>query len=75
MAEDQGRETAGRAWEPLGETDPWDVGRHAPLDLQGLDGVCILVGTKKGAFFITSDAARDQWTVQGPVFLATSSTT
>ena len=68
MAEDQGRETAGRAWEPLGETDPWDVGRHAPLDLLGLDGVCVLVGTKKGAFFITSNAARDQWTVQGPVF-------
>ena len=37
MAEDQGRESAGRAWEPLGDTDPWDVGRrpHVRIFING----------------------------------------
>ncbi|MCZ6655971.1 MAG: hypothetical protein O7C67_01625 [Gammaproteobacteria bacterium] len=30
--------------------------------------VCVLVGAKKGAFFITGNAARDPWRVQGPAF-------
>ena len=28
----------------------------------------ILVGTRKGAFILTSDAGRKQWTVDGPLF-------
>jgi hypothetical protein len=30
--------------------------------------VRVLVGTKKGAFILTSDGAREQWTVDGPHF-------
>lgn len=30
--------------------------------------VRVLVGTKKGAFILTSDSARDKWTVEGPLF-------
>jgi photosystem II stability/assembly factor-like uncharacterized protein len=33
-----------------------------------MSGVRVLVGTKKGAFVLTSDAARRQWTVDGPHF-------
>ena len=31
-------------------------------------GVRVLVGTKKGAFILTSDERREQWDVQGPLF-------
>ena len=31
--------------------------------------VRVLVGTRKGAFILTSDAKRDRWEVQGPHFL------
>src|SRR5262244_3912842 len=30
--------------------------------------VRVLVGTKKGAFILTSDGKRGQWTVEGPLF-------
>ena len=30
--------------------------------------VRVLVGTRKGAFILTSDGARQQWTVDGPHF-------
>jgi photosystem II stability/assembly factor-like uncharacterized protein len=33
-----------------------------------MSGVRVLVGTRKGAFVLTSDAARKQWTVSGPFF-------
>ncbi len=33
-----------------------------------MGGVRVLVGTRKGAFVLTSDAARKQWDVQGPHF-------
>lgn len=33
-----------------------------------MSGVRVLVGTKKGAFVITSDAKREQWDVDGPHF-------
>ncbi|MGH0037062.1 MAG: glycosyl hydrolase [Myxococcota bacterium] len=32
-------------------------------------GLSLLVGTKKGAFFLDADAARDRWSVEGPHFL------
>jgi photosystem II stability/assembly factor-like uncharacterized protein len=32
-------------------------------------GVAVLVGTRKGAFFLTSDAARKKWQTNGPHFL------
>lgn len=32
-------------------------------------GVAVLVGTRKGAFVLKSDAARRNWTMQGPHFL------
>ena len=28
--------------------------------------VCVLVGTKKGAFLLDGDAARKTWTLRGP---------
>ena len=35
---------------------------------RGASGVRLLVGTKKGAFVLTSDGARKQWEVSGPHF-------
>jgi photosystem II stability/assembly factor-like uncharacterized protein len=34
-----------------------------------LNGLTVLVGTKKGAFFLTADAGRDRFALHGPVFL------
>ena len=33
-----------------------------------MSGVRLLVGTKKGAFILTSDGKREQWDVSGPHF-------
>jgi BNR/Asp-box repeat len=33
-----------------------------------MSGVRVLVGTRKGAFVLTSDANREQWDVRGPLF-------
>ena len=33
-----------------------------------MSGVRVLVGTRKGAFVLTSDAKRKQWDVSGPHF-------
>ena len=33
-----------------------------------MSGVRVLVGTKKGAFILTSDGARQHWAVSGPHF-------
>ncbi|MBI1785714.1 exo-alpha-sialidase, partial [Candidatus Sumerlaeota bacterium] len=33
-----------------------------------MSGVRVLVGTRKGAFILTSDAKRAKWDVQGPLF-------
>ena len=30
--------------------------------------VRLLVGTRKGAFVLTSDGTRDDWNVEGPLF-------
>ena len=34
----------------------------------GMSGVRVLVGTRKGAFVLTSDGKREQWDVSGPHF-------
>jgi hypothetical protein len=34
----------------------------------GMSGVRVLVGTRKGAFILTSDGRRDKWQVDGPHF-------
>jgi photosystem II stability/assembly factor-like uncharacterized protein len=34
----------------------------------GMSGVRVLVGTRKGAFVLTSDGKRDRWNVSGPHF-------
>ena len=33
-----------------------------------MSGVRVLVGTRKGAFVLTSDAKREQWDITGPLF-------
>lgn len=33
-----------------------------------MSGVRVLVGTRKGAFILTSDASRKQWDINGPLF-------
>ncbi len=33
-----------------------------------MSGVRVLVGTRKGAFILTSDGKRDKWNVEGPLF-------
>src|ERR1700732_2772805 len=35
---------------------------------EGMSGVRVLVGTKKGAFVLTSDGKRQKWDVTGPLF-------
>src|SRR4029077_2282722 len=35
---------------------------------EGMSGVRVLVGTKKGAFVLTSDGKRQRWDVSGPYF-------
>jgi photosystem II stability/assembly factor-like uncharacterized protein len=47
---------AGRSWRR------WDRGE------QGVSGVRVLAGTRKGAFVLTSDGTRKQWEVSGPHF-------
>jgi photosystem II stability/assembly factor-like uncharacterized protein len=38
------------------------------LEEQIMSGVRVLVGTRKGAFILTSDAKREKWEVNGPLF-------
>src|SRR5262245_60661193 len=33
-----------------------------------MSGVRVLVGTRKGAFVLTSNAKRDKWDISGPIF-------
>lgn len=33
-----------------------------------MSGVRVLVGTRKGAFILTSDGQREKWNVSGPFF-------
>src|SRR5947208_2552772 len=35
---------------------------------EGMSGVRVLVGTRKGAFVLTSDGKRQRWDVNGPHF-------
>jgi photosystem II stability/assembly factor-like uncharacterized protein len=42
--------------------------RQAQRKEQAVSGVRVLVGTRKGAFVLTSDGAREQWKVSGPHF-------
>ena len=51
----------GRAFEPLSQSD-----RRGAVALRGLT---VLVGTKKGAFFLTAEPRRDRFALSGPVFL------
>jgi photosystem II stability/assembly factor-like uncharacterized protein len=41
---------------------------HTLRKEQGMSGVRVLVGTRKGAFVLTSDGKRQQWKVSGPHF-------
>jgi photosystem II stability/assembly factor-like uncharacterized protein len=51
-------------------TTPWRVAarRKAREEEQDMRGVRVLVGTRKGAFVLTSDEARRDWDVSGPHF-------
>ena len=43
--------------------------RHqTPTQERHMSGVRVLVGTRKGAFILTSDDKREQWHVDGPHF-------
>src|SRR3954452_23096157 len=44
-----------------------DIAR-SPRKEVTMSGVRVLVGTKKGAFVLTSDGRRDRWEVSGPHF-------
>ena len=55
-----------RAFEPLSETGPLDARRRDSLDLAGQT---LLIGTKKGAFFLTAAPGRERFTLSGPAFL------
>src|SRR5690242_15887893 len=48
------------------------AGLHGPFGTEtkepDMSGVRVLVGTRKGAFILTSDGARKEWEVSGPLF-------
>jgi photosystem II stability/assembly factor-like uncharacterized protein len=46
------------------------IGRNLKAETleEGMSGVRILVGTRKGAFVLTSDGKREKWDVSGPHF-------
>lgn len=56
----------GRAFEPLPQAEAYEANRHTTLSL---DGLTLLVGTKKGAFFLTANASRERFQLSGPAFL------
>jgi photosystem II stability/assembly factor-like uncharacterized protein len=41
--------------------------RHRKME-EGMSGVRVLVGTRKGAFILTSDGKRERWEISGPHF-------
>ena len=56
----------GRNFDPLPESDPFDT--LQPIELAAENGPLLMVGTKKGAFFYTTND-RLNWTLEGPLFL------
>ncbi|HKS31212.1 MAG TPA: hypothetical protein VJR28_02310, partial [Chthoniobacterales bacterium] len=42
--------------------------RNPRLDVLTMSGIRVLVGTRKGAFILTSDGKRKDWKVFGPHF-------
>jgi len=52
---------------PRREAPPLDPGRHAEITPR--PGLALLVGTRKGAWILRPDAARQAWSTEGPVFL------
>jgi hypothetical protein len=52
-----------------GEPHPLDPVRHQPLELQPGGGRVLLVGTRKGAWVLQADPARETWKLTGPIFL------
>ena len=50
--------TIGPDWEPVADRMPAD-----------LDGPRLLVGTRKGAWMLAADSARQRWAISGPTFL------
>jgi photosystem II stability/assembly factor-like uncharacterized protein len=53
---------AGRAFEPLSNS-------HSGRSELELSGLTVLIGTKKGAFFLTASPGRQRFQLEGPVFL------
>src|SRR5205823_12428195 len=43
-------------------------GRSSSTRRGSMSGVRLLVGTRKGAFVLTSDGTRDEWNFEGPMF-------
>ena len=41
---------------------------------EGMSGVRVLVGTRKGAFVLTADGKRQRWDISGPTSAAGRST-
>jgi photosystem II stability/assembly factor-like uncharacterized protein len=44
------------------------VSQPRPAEVVKMSGVRVLVGTRKGAFVLTSDGKREQWDISGPFF-------
>jgi photosystem II stability/assembly factor-like uncharacterized protein len=44
------------------------ISQHTIWKEDGMSGVRVLVGTRKGAFILTSDGKREKWEVNGPFF-------
>lgn len=62
MAEPTPPAQTGRAFEPLGQSHSAGAG----FDIRGLT---LLIGTKKGAFFLTASPGRAAFRLEGPAFL------
>ena len=64
---DEPQQLGGRVWEPVPEGDPFAT--TEALDLASGAKPVLMVGTKKGAFFFTTDTSRQRWQLHGPAFL------
>src|ERR1700676_4902233 len=57
-------------WENTAATTRWAMEAYPETSTrrEGMSGVRVLVGTRKGAFVLTADGKRERWDVSGPHF-------
>src|SRR5919205_289777 len=68
-AADRGRDRHDRPYRLPSRRNPAGVVRYQEVkERHAMSNVRVLVGTRKGAFILTSDGTRKNWDVRGPFF-------